>query len=395
MALFGPPNIDKLKTRGDVEGLIKALDYKKESRADSKVRASAARALGELKAEQAVEHLIKALDEYWLKDSVQEALANIGTPAVGQLNALLKHKDFTRKKIAATVLCDLQDKRSYPHFLALLDDYSWELKEIAIQALGKYGDPAAIDPILTVVADPEIKLGSRNRIEDAAEFALSKLGAADFDKLAAAMNHSNYLVRPVVIRAMHKLCKTEELRARAIPLLVTVLNEDSHSMFAAAGALGGLKAVEAVESLISQLQDTRRYLDITVLAAALGKIGDPRATAPLVKSAAGMYSPGHTPNNAQKSAREAVKQIGAPAVPALLELLDDPELAVRQVAAECLVEMNIEKILGPEEIRAILKKKKQIKSLEFGTKHRDTTDNCDNHTDTSEKIQLFRSDFLL
>jgi len=394
MGLFGPPNIDKLKARGDVENLIKALNYKKDSRADSKTRKAAAVALGELKEAQAVNALIKAMDEELIRDSAREALTKIGPPALEPLHNLLEHKDFFHRKAAALALASILDKRSAPHFITLLESSSWELKEIAIQALGKIGGPETIDPILEVVSDSGIKLGSRTRIEKAAVETLIKLGAADFEKLAAGLDHSSYLVRPVVVRSVGKSCKTDESRASAIPLLITVLNEDYHSLFAVTGALGDWKAVEAVEPLISQLQDTTRYSDIIALAAALGKIGDPQAAAPLVRSAAGMYHPGHTPNDAQKSARDAVKQIGAPAVPALLELLDDQDLAVRQVAAETLVEMNIKKMFGPEEKKAILKKKKQIQSLEYGTKHVDKHDNCDNHTDTSEKHRLFRIDFL-
>ena len=42
MPLFGPPNVEKLKAKGNVKGLIKALDYKK----DASVRRAAAKALG-------------------------------------------------------------------------------------------------------------------------------------------------------------------------------------------------------------------------------------------------------------------------------------------------------------------------------------------------------------
>ena len=41
MPLFGPPNVEKMEAKGDVEGLIKALEYRK----DATVRKSAARAL--------------------------------------------------------------------------------------------------------------------------------------------------------------------------------------------------------------------------------------------------------------------------------------------------------------------------------------------------------------
>ncbi|MGB9872500.1 MAG: HEAT repeat domain-containing protein, partial [Anaerolineae bacterium] len=69
MFLFGPPNIEKMKARGDVKGLIKALGYEK----DWEIRRDAARALGELKDARAVEPLIAALKD---KDSdVREAAA--------------------------------------------------------------------------------------------------------------------------------------------------------------------------------------------------------------------------------------------------------------------------------------------------------------------------------
>ena len=32
MGLFGPPNVEKMKARGDVKGLIKALDKKEKYR---------------------------------------------------------------------------------------------------------------------------------------------------------------------------------------------------------------------------------------------------------------------------------------------------------------------------------------------------------------------------
>ena len=59
MSLFGPPDVDKLKAKGDIKGLIKALGYQR----DWQVRVSAARALGEIGDARAVEALIGALGE--------------------------------------------------------------------------------------------------------------------------------------------------------------------------------------------------------------------------------------------------------------------------------------------------------------------------------------------
>jgi len=53
--LLGPLDVEKLKAKRDVKGLIKALG-------DSSVRKATAAALGELKDTQAVEPLIAALN---------------------------------------------------------------------------------------------------------------------------------------------------------------------------------------------------------------------------------------------------------------------------------------------------------------------------------------------
>ena len=44
MRLFGPPDVDKMKAKRDVKGLIETLGYRK----DDRVRSTAARALGQI-----------------------------------------------------------------------------------------------------------------------------------------------------------------------------------------------------------------------------------------------------------------------------------------------------------------------------------------------------------
>jgi HEAT repeat protein len=57
--LFGPPNVEKLKSKRNVPGLIKALSYKKYT----KVRGAAAEALGQISDARAVEALSAALKD--------------------------------------------------------------------------------------------------------------------------------------------------------------------------------------------------------------------------------------------------------------------------------------------------------------------------------------------
>ena len=83
MVLF-KPNVEKLKSKRDIEGLIKALEYRRESvkMDDVAVRSDAAMALGKIMDERAVEPLIKALqDKKWdISYLAIEALGNIADP---------------------------------------------------------------------------------------------------------------------------------------------------------------------------------------------------------------------------------------------------------------------------------------------------------------------------
>ena len=71
MPLFGPPNVEKLKAKRDVKGLIKALGYQE----DDEIRSRAAAALGEIGDTRAVEPLIAALKDSRYSVGQQAALA--------------------------------------------------------------------------------------------------------------------------------------------------------------------------------------------------------------------------------------------------------------------------------------------------------------------------------
>ena len=59
--LFGEPDIERLERKNDVDGLIRALQYKK----SIGVRSAAARALGDLGDARAVEPLCAVLGDEW------------------------------------------------------------------------------------------------------------------------------------------------------------------------------------------------------------------------------------------------------------------------------------------------------------------------------------------
>ena len=107
MPLFGPPNVAKLATKGDVKGLIKALDYQK----DNSVRTAAAEALGKIGDVRAVDPIIAALrDPKWtVSANAAEALGRIGDPrAVGPLKAALKDGSRDVRQAAAVALAQIE-----------------------------------------------------------------------------------------------------------------------------------------------------------------------------------------------------------------------------------------------------------------------------------------------
>jgi HEAT repeat protein len=102
MPLFGPPNVDKLKAKRDVLGLIKALGYQQYSN----VRGAAVGALGQLGDDRAVEPLIGALHDKNadVRGAAMEALTAIGVSAVEPLIGALRDEDrFVRDAAAQTL----------------------------------------------------------------------------------------------------------------------------------------------------------------------------------------------------------------------------------------------------------------------------------------------------
>ena len=106
MGLFGPPNIENLKAKGDVQGLIKALGYQK----DPNIRQAAAVALGQLGDHNAVEALISTLEdsESQVRLAIVEALGQLGNShAVEPLITVLTGVDTSLKVVTVQALGEI------------------------------------------------------------------------------------------------------------------------------------------------------------------------------------------------------------------------------------------------------------------------------------------------
>jgi hypothetical protein len=97
--LFGPPDVEKMKAKRDVKGLIKTLNYK----SDPQVRRDAARLMGEIKDPRAIEPLIAALHDEKIWWSAAMALGEIGdSHAVAPLISALRFdgvRDVTAERL--------------------------------------------------------------------------------------------------------------------------------------------------------------------------------------------------------------------------------------------------------------------------------------------------------
>jgi HEAT repeat protein len=131
------PDVFRLKARGNVKGLIRALKYPK----SPLVRKSAATALGDLGDERAVEPLIEALQD----------------------------EDNFVRKMAATACGKLHDRKAVEPLIEALADEDPFVRERAAQALGKIGDSRAVDPLnhLIEILDCErFKATAREALEE-------------------------------------------------------------------------------------------------------------------------------------------------------------------------------------------------------------------------------------
>ncbi|MDF7826150.1 HEAT repeat domain-containing protein [Pontiellaceae bacterium B12227] len=149
-------DVAKWKTSGNIEKLIKAL-------ADPKieVRLAATEALGELKAEPAVNALAALYndsEETIILASV-ESLAQIGTPSiVTPMTAALK-LDYPQARLtAAGTLGELKAVGAVSQLVEALDDAEADVQLAAALSLGQIGDESGSEGLVGKLSDSSTKL---------------------------------------------------------------------------------------------------------------------------------------------------------------------------------------------------------------------------------------------
>jgi HEAT repeat protein len=335
MSFLGSPDVEKMRAKKDVKGLIRALGYQK----DVDTRRDAARTLGEIGDPAAVEPLIQLLRTESPGSRVQKsamwALAEIGGPAVESLIEALRDENRSVRERAANALGEIRDTRAVQPLIHALEDEYWPVRKAAVIALGIIGDAGAVEPLLEALQDDE------GPVRKAAEEWLHKLGweldgsvspaPPDVDAMAATGNVEGLIgalsyerdrkVREAAAEALGNIGDPA-----AVEPLISLLGDSHSTAFvwpnpAAVEALAKIGA-PAVEPLIGVL-DTGKWADhpgsaeIRAGAAdALGEIGDPQAIGVLLRC---LWD--NIPA-VRSSAASALGKIGEPAVLRLIEILE-------------------------------------------------------------------------
>jgi HEAT repeat protein len=318
-------------------------------------RKTVAEELGKLGDARAIEPLIKTLADWDTRDSAANALINLGEPTVEPLIKALSHNQTNCiRKTAAELLGKLGDKRAVAPLVEALRD-TQEVRITAFNALVMLKDVGAVDFLIKTLSDTYYCQSSSCSTAKNALTALGKLGdPRAVDSLIKALEYQFDDVRKTAAEALIML------GGSAIPPLVNALNGNNLDLCVrAAEVLGRLNDTRAVEPLIKALVNgNMRGGDLRKTSAkALADLGetqwqdfvsgdsgdflrlgdsrDARVVGPLVK----VLSEGFPEFRA--SAAEALGKLGDQhAVDPLIKALGDNFGNVRKTAAKALADLG-------------------------------------------------------
>jgi HEAT repeat protein len=300
-----------------------------------------------LQSRRDVQSLIMALlfKEPVVRRAAAEALGKIGDPcAVDSLLKALKDDNQNVRTEAASALGKIADPRSAEPLIKVLDHKDNQLRHKAAEALLRIC-ASSIEPLITALKDNTIK--SKACCEVAA--VLGQIGdARAVESLIAALKHHHRNVRQAAVQALGEIAAPRAVE----PLIEALDQEDTFSCLVTAEALRKIGDPRAVELLIRALDDGD--CDVAWRAAsALGKIRDPRAVEPLIKA----LDQGDT--FLCLVATEALGEIGDPSAV-------EPLMALHRTASDHSVRDQANKALkrcGCQDNRALTDELCEIKKL--------------------------------
>jgi len=248
---------------------------------DWALREDAATLLGEFGDPRAVTPLIEALhdEDRAVREAATGALRKIGSAAVPALIAALQDPNGNVQEIAVAVLKDVPEPRAVEPLIGCLTNKNWIVRMHAAKGLGIAGDARAIAHLVSLLTD-QVKA-----VRADATDALARIGRPALASLLAALQHEAWILRLHACEALGKIGAEEAVE----PLCQVLLHDrDMAVRQDAAKALGGIGNPMALEALTAALTD----LDVRPFAVeALGKLKDLRAVDTLIDVVTGKGRP--------------------------------------------------------------------------------------------------------
>ena len=253
--------------------------------------------------ERALAHLVGTPDA---QHELLEAIVRFGAPMVDRLVEQLRSDETETRRAAATALGRIGDPRAVEPLVALLDDDDRELLVVASNALARIGDGRAFEPLLRLIGDDDLG------VRQAAIGALNSIGHPQMSaRMRALLEDGDPRIRESAVKiagyfgyascadALLDRCRDtdETVRAAALehvaflddgrsaPVLIAALaNETPRARAAAAQALAHAAGAEALDALRRAAGDPDpwvRYFSVT----SLGRLSD-RASLPRLEQMA-------------------------------------------------------------------------------------------------------------
>jgi len=271
---------------------------------DTHVRLAAVQALGEIADPRAAEPLLEYLERCWNDlhstgaDAAATALVKIGKPSVSLLVAALHHRFPAVRRTAAEALGRIGDPRAVEPLIIALEDA--QVVDYAAKALAKIPDPRALQPLIAALR--------KKRRCSAAEALVAIDDPRGVEAVVDALKQDHHNLRACAAKA---LSKTKDPRA-VEALIIAIDDKDLTVRAQAIESLGQIKDPGAVDALIAVLRDEEEWLRHTAIQA-LANIKDPRAVEPLIAALEDESRPVHA------AAGSALRKITGKSIPG-----DDP-----------------------------------------------------------------------
>ena len=236
----------------------------------------------------------------------------------------LKHGDKYRASLCADRLGRIKCERAVPGLIEALASDNYDLKNMAVNALGLIGDERAIKPLMErfreIIDDKEDISG---RI---IKNALISFGASAVPYLLGELDNSLWRVRSKVLDV---LCEIESPKLKEVFLSATADLEPDVRAKGARG-LGVIKEADGALEPLTRLYDDEVWVVRYHCVKSLGLIGD--------KSSVELFKRAVSDANWQvrRAASEALGSFGVPAIKELTDLMlrSDDRFAREQVAEE-------------------------------------------------------------